>query len=491
MRDFHDALTDAFERHERMLSTRASDEELAIEVVIDIKRKRRARASLQATGSLAGVAAVAALVVTVPALVDGEGGHQLATRPLAADAPAWCDLDSYPAVNVEAMGPARYLGREYADYETLEHYFVHPDGTVEERDPPSEGDRMSPEWTRTAMDYFGSGGGGGGPFPDPEYGPGLGYEWTTVAPDEVPEGVNPVLLAEVHTLSLGFSGTGLEPNVAGADAVVETIVRWTDGSEERVRIGWGHPGGQVKDFEGLESVSIRATLPSGETYEITSYYDATMTYEAACFDSSSLEASPSAEPTPSAEEWVYNYGPYLLGPESSLFACNAPLPEGLDAQPLALEYRQGSFYDINESGVEFDFGDNGFAITVQEGTFDNVVVPPPYYPGWGGGWSDETGINVGVVTFAAFVWVDEEDRIIARQVDADPELDTSRVEGREESTSSIGGSNGTTMWYVGDLSGEALPCDGVDAALLDSAQLVMIHGYGASADAMDWAIYRP
>jgi hypothetical protein len=520
MRELRDVLNEGFAAHSGALAELGGVDSLTARAVASTRRRRTWRAV--ATGGVS-VAAVTALAVAAMA-IPGRGGQDFAGPASVAfaspvlGAPAWCDLSTYPLPNLAAWGPARYEYRVYANYDTGEYVYVGRDGshtmlepsadgtvsgTVDGRtvDVPGTGPDMPGAaelgWSRMAFD---EGGGGGGGFAlgggaDPE----LGYEWTTVADQPVPSAINLPLLAEVHTMSIGSMGTGLEAGVAGADAVVETVARYADGTEEVSRIHRGEPGATIKDFTGLVSVSTRVTLPSGQVYEITSTYDPSMTYAAACLgqDPSSAPAATDATPSEGATgAEVINYGPYLTGPESAVFQCGAPLPSGLEAKDASAEFLTGSQYDP-EVGIEVDFGDGGYAVHTVDHLFASPEATAPSFPGWGGH-SGTKGIDpavVGAVTYDALVWVDGEDRIVARQSEEDPALDTARLKGAGNSGSVSYGnvSNGMQLrtWWTGPIKGTAVACDGVDQATVDAATPVIIHGYGHDDAAMTWEVIRP
>lgn len=516
MRELREVLHEAFDRHARALGDSGADT-APVSALADIRRRRTRRSTLAVGGAAAACGAIAFAAIAVPGGAgdaDDYGDGTLVAAPApASGSPAWCYLEDYPAPNLDAFGPAGYAGRVYADYESSEFVFVSPEGEVQPMEQTEggtyeapgaggrisiasgeDGEPMGPS-VHMAMDYFDDGSGGGGAYLEDPDGPRLGYEWTTVAPEDVPAGINPKLLMEVHTLTLGFSGTGLEPAVAGADAVVESIIRYEDGTEEVVKIGRGEPGAGIQDYEGLESASIRATLPSGESYEITSHYDASQTYEAACGVTPPLLADDTREdldPGPYDDLPEYIAGPYLEGPESSTFQCLATVPEDLIAEPTRLERQTGTYYDVEEAGIEFDFGEGGYVLAAPEDTFTGAEVPGPQYSGWGGGWSDDAGEVVGNVTYETLVWVDSDHRIIGRQQHEQAE-DQERVTGHGDDDLSTmgGGPYGDRTWYIGDVSELAVPCEGIDAAELDEAELALIYGYGPSVDDMAWHVYFP
>jgi hypothetical protein len=521
MRELRDVLNEGFAAHSGALAEVGIVDALTVRALASARRRRAWRAV--AVGGVS-VAAVSALAVAAMALPGSSDPHPVAPASFAfatpvPGAPAWCDLSTYPLPNLAAWGPARFLDRIYANYDTGEYVYVGRDGSHTVLEPSADGTvsgtvdgrtvyvtGTGPDgpnaaefgWSRMAFDEGVSGGGGTklGGGADPL----LGYEWTTVAEQPVPAEINLALLAEVHTMSIGTMGTGLEPEVAGADAVVETVARYADGTEEVSRIHRGEPGASIKDYTGLLSVSTRVTLPSGQVYEITSTYDPSMTYAAACLGQGTASAAPAtSRPIPTAGTGTaeaFHYGPYLTGPELALFQCSAALPEGLDAKTASAKFLTGSQYDP-EVGMEVDFGDGGYAVHTADHVFASPNPTTPSFPGWGGQ-SGTNGIDpatYGAVTYDALVWVDGGDHIVARQSEADPALDTARLEGAGNSGSVaygnlVDGTQGRT-WWTGPVKGTAVACDGVDQTTVDAATPVVIHGYGHDTAAMTWEIIRP
>ncbi|MBN2176059.1 MAG: hypothetical protein JW722_00180 [Demequinaceae bacterium] len=418
----------------------------------------------------------------------------------------WCDLSTYPAPNPEAYGEYYpYLGRVYEDYKEILFVYVAPDGSHEVIEPDADGTYVvttfdgqqfplyNPEypdintWTHIALDFFGDGGASGNPYLESPYGPGLAYEWTTVVPDEVPAGVSVRTLSEVHGLSIGFGGTGLTKSAVPNGAVVQTVVRWTDGREQVVDIGWDESGASVRDYTDIASISLRVSnLPDGEVFEITSYYDPTKTWAAAC---GPLPIEP-REPEPDVSEM--HYGPYLEGPEAEVFQCLTPLPSALeDAIPATVEPGVGEEY-ASEHALYFDYGTGGVKIT---STIDLTTVTgdrPPMYPGWSSSWSaEDDGSHVGATVFHALAWVNEDGVIIGRET---AERDESPVVVPSHYSSGLwmGARNGheTFIEVQGYLAERGLPCDGVDSEGLEEASIVFIQGFGPSADQMTWSWTR-
>lgn len=522
MRELSEVLSESLAAHAAAIARTGVSDTLTGAAVAHARRRRALRSA--GTGGVA-VAAVGALVfggVTLPGHlspdVDRPGAGP--SWSLALGAPAWCDLSTYPLPNLEAWGPARFKGRIYANYETEEYVFTGLDGSHTVLEPSLDGNLEATVngdtfflpgagafethaeeagWTIMIFDEW-AGGGGGMELGEGDD-PGLAYEWTTVAAEPVPSEINLSLLAEVHIMSIGSSGTGLTQDVAGRDAVVETVARYDDGTEDVNRILLGEPGASIKDYTGLVSVATRVTLPSGEVYELTSTYDASMTYASACLGQG---ATPSPVPSEapvvadgaSDEEDPFAYGPFLTGPEAAVFMCGVPLPEGLEPESVDVEFVAGLKFDP-ELGAEIDFGEGGFALQTVAPVYTDPDVFTTPFPGWSGisGSQGEFDVPSGVVTFDAVVWVDNEDRIVARQVYEDPALDESRLEGFDNEglvtyDAEVGGMQGRT-WWTGPVVGTGVACDGVSQDTVDSASVVIIHGYGPDDTAMTWQVIRP
>lgn len=516
MRELRDVLNEGFDAHAAALAEVGIVDALTASAVASARRRRTWHAAATGGVSVAAVSALAFAVMAFPRSGDQQplGPAFFSSPSLVPGAPAWCDLSTYPLPSLEAWGPARYEGRVYANYETGEYVFVGVDGSHTALEPSADGtvegtvdgrkihvqgtgpdsfDPVEMGWPLMVFDETATGGGGTGLTNGAD--PRLGYEWTTVADQPVPAEISLVRLAEVHTLSLGFGGSGLEPEVAGADAVVETVARYADGTEEVSRLHRGESGASINDYTGLVSVSTRVSLPSGEVYELTSTYDPSMTYAAACLGQEPASAPTAAEDTDPATE-PFHYGPYLTGPESALFQCGVPLPEGLASQDTDVTFVTGLQYDP-EIGIEVDFGDGGYSVLTVDHIFDSPEVSTPSFPGWGGTASSQ-GINptvVGAVTFDAVVWVDGADTIVARQSEEDPALGSPRLEGSGDSGmvyygSAADGTQGRT-WWTGPIKGTAIACDGVDQVAVDAAAPVIIHGYGHDHATMTWEAIRP
>ncbi|MFW2512892.1 hypothetical protein ACNI3K_03860 [Demequina sp. SO4-13] len=510
MRELRDVIHEAYARHARALGDGGADS-ASVTALDDIRRRRTRRSAVAIGGAAAASGAIAFAAIAMPATLD-DGATVAAPAP-GSGAPAWCYLEDYPAPNPEAFGPAGFEGRVYADYEDESFVFVSPEGEVQRMERNDDGiyEALKSDgrtvtlmgedgpgvasYAHLAIDYFDNGGAGGAAYlTDPE-GPRLGYEWTTVAPNDAPSWVDPQLLMEVHTGTLGFSATGLEPAVAGADAVVESVIRYDDGTEEVVRIGRGEPGPGIRGYDGLQSASIRATLPGGESYEITSHYDASQTYEQACGVSVPILADDTREDDdsgPVSEPGNYVAGPYLEGPESSTFQCLAPVPDELIAEPTRLERQTGKYYDRDEAGIEFDFGEGGYVLGAPEKYFEGVEWQGRMHSGWTSTSFERSGQIEGNVVYEALIWVDEDGVIVAHQQHYTPEDEGLTFGPGQDDLYPIPGSqNGDRLWYIGDTSDLALPCEGVDPSEVEDAEVGLIWGYGPSADDMRWSVLFP
>ncbi|GIG54880.1 hypothetical protein [Demequina activiva] len=511
MRELRDVLHEAFTGHARALGD-SGVEVAPASALGDIRRRRARRSAVAVGGAAAACGAIAFAAVAVPAM-GGDGSSVAAPNDAegvpvpAAGAPQWCHVDGYPAPNPEAFGPAEYGGRAYADYGAGQFLFVAPDGSVEQMRRNADGDYEATgaagitisvpgedgpgmPYVHYAFDFFG-GGGGGGPYLASPAGPQLGYEWTTEAPDDAPRWVDPVALMQVHSATLGYSGMGLSGAVAGADAVVESVLRYDDGDEQVSEIGFGEPGAAIRDFDGLVSASIRATSPEGETYEITSHYDASQTYEAACGVALPLLEEDSQDGSV-PEPVGFEAGAYLEGPESDTFQCLAPVPEALIAQPSRVEHKMGSYYEVTEAGIEFDFGDGGYIVGAPEETYPGVEAQLYQYSGWSSSSFEIGGAVEGNVVYEALIWVDDDGTIIARQqhyTEEDPGLMFGP--GQDDLLPLPGSLDGEHLWYIGDVSDLALACEGIQPAQIEDAELGMIFGHGPSESEMAWSVYFP
>jgi hypothetical protein len=330
MRTFKDILGEGFDKHARALPAGGGlAGGRARSTLRSIRRRRTARV---ATVAGASALTVGALAVGAMALRPPLGAQPGSTPVNTNGLYPWCDVSTYPAVNPEALGAARYQGRLYEDFVNLVLVYVAPDGT--HRTLEAEADGMY----RLSFEYGGQfeyqfpadmpdfmenypearaglatdlGLGLMDSFYDPGglEGPHLGYEWTTVVPDVVPSGVDVAALSETLAPSLGLSGQGYVEAAMPEGAIVETIFRWHDGRQVAIRNREGDHFAEVPDYTDLASVSVRVSnLPDGEVFEITSTYDPSMTWEVACWpyrDATSPTATATVGPTPTP---TYSWG---------------------------------------------------------------------------------------------------------------------------------------------------------------------------------------
>lgn len=464
-------------------------------VVSAIRRRRAVRAGA-ATGM--SMLAVGALAVGAMALRPATEAPSMGFPAPPPGSPSWCDLNTYPQVNPDALGASSYDGRVYADYVRSLFVYVARDGSHHILKPDANGDIATvpsdgaarffvpfdiPDLTRVAWDISPRSG-WGGDYLDGLHDQHLLYEWTTTVPETVPAGVDVAELSQVLVSSLGFGGTGFRSSAVPKGAVVETIFRWAGGHVRTVKVLPDSFGGMLRDYAGIASVSVRVSnLPDGGTFEITSTYDPTKTWAAACT---------AGVPKPTPTETAPVATPYLEGPESEVFQCLAPLPaEAEDAIGTQIEF--GAGVRVHPEIGTVDFGPRGVVLTSSVEIYDiNPDALEPTAPGWTPDWgSTERGGQIrGALHFAAFAWVGSDDVIIGREVST-PDPDGLVLLGG--TTGLIGGASvgqHQFSYVAGYVDTLGVPCDGVDPGALASASLVWIEGYGQDSDHMTWSWTR-
>lgn len=312
MSTFKDILDGGFEAHARALPVGGGFlGGRSRSVLRSIHRRRRTRAAATAGGSVLAVGAVAAGAMALrPAAIASPRFYPPITHGLYP----WCDVSTYPAVNLKALGAQNYGGRVYEDFPNMVFVYVAPDGTHTTLEPDADGTWLAsfpdgevegqvpldmndfflrfPErraGLATDLDVnatriYNPGG------PD---GPHLYYEWTTSVPDDVPPGVDARLLSSLLSATTLKSGIVLSASAVPARATVEMVFRWTDGRQVATRVLTHTFGPALNDYQNLASVSVRVNnLPDGDVFEITSTYDPSKTWRVACWPYRS-EASPS------------------------------------------------------------------------------------------------------------------------------------------------------------------------------------------------------
>ena len=535
MSGFDEVLRDGFDAYVRAIEARGGvSRGRARTAVTRIRRRRALRA-----GTTTGVAAVATGIVAFGALnlrpdvgQNAGGGPSSSSTPMPtptptpsdfptppAGAPEWCDLNAYPPVNPAALGDSAYGGRVYADYVAHTYVYVHPDGTRETLDPDDNGDVVArgpdgqavfyvplgiPNATRTAFDIH-AGGGASGVTLDGVRDPRLLYEWTTTVPNTVPDGVDVAELSQILVASIGAGGTGFDASAVPSGATVESVFRFTDGHERSVKVLPDGIGGTMDDYSRVASVSVRVTgLPNGGTFEITSTRDASKSWSAACTAGDSVP--PASVPASTST-------PYLEGPESAVFQCLAPLPEGYeDALSTTATFESGLRRvtssgltdDSDMNGSVVDFGTRGVLATSSYALSRRVVDfgAKEQPPGWGSQWGniDQTPSpdgsiwGNGVATFTALAWVDADGVVVGRQVrTTDPDGLVPGTTDAGHADAATGGERDGHLqvsYVVGKVDALAAPCDGVDAATLATASVVWLEGYGPDPDHMTWSWTR-
>ncbi|WP_084124685.1 hypothetical protein [Demequina sp. NBRC 110054] len=497
MSDLGDMIRGAGDAHAAALGARGDDAG-TMRVVASIRRRRVFRAS--ATG-LVAAAAVGALGMTAMAALGPE--ESVPAAPTGDGVNAWCDLDDYPVPNVDAVPYYGLEGRLYADFTTETYMLRTLDGELHQLEQVEGGALLDPvteydyselmeiygpdgvvEWGLDRMVFDVTTQGGLNYVEDPT---DLYYEWTTVVPDEAPEEITLYMLAQVHQYPIVHTGYGVDATMVGEEDLVEQIVTRTDGTEETTRILFGEPTGEIEDTTDLASVTTRVTSPEGEVTEIVSTYDASQTYEAKCGENTSewqnemaaqdAEASASAEP----EREVA----YLDGPEAEVFACREPLDPDLEAETVWEERRSGIYYD-EEQAMQIDYGDGATVVALPQRSeeFEDYEQYDGYTSkGWGGayGYDPETGEpTTGYLDYLLEVFVDEDGAIVGY---SDPwsDDDTFNVWG--------GGLSAPTQVHVFD-SAERIACGDTTDEEIAVATPVLLTGYGASVETMEWAWYE-
>lgn len=486
-------------------------------VLTAIRRRRAVRAGTVTGASLLTVAAVAAGAMALrPAGVVAPVGLPTASP----DAPSWCDLSTYPAVNSDALGAFPYAGRIWANATDNEYVYVTPDGVKTVLEPDADGNyyATSPAgrrlmvpggsdaagfWSHMIWDMGADGSDGGraysvGPDETPYYGevgPALLYEWSTSAPREVPASVNQVGIMNLQLQSLGFPLSFGVDSVVPAGSRLEQVLRWTDGRERVTQVDSLHglaPLIEGNDLDGLASASLRVTgLPDGESYEVTSTYDPTKSWAAAC--GTTLSVWPTAPPLPDV-----NWGPYFEGPESAEFQCDVAVrPEDEDVIPLTVQVGSGLFQRTFGDGgsMRVDLGTEGSLVELTVETFEvkGDPQPMPLYPGWYASWHDSGGGTMrGAVLFGARAWLDSDGRIVGREFLTAEGVEVGRGPASPDTSGAWDLVGGRTSWVIArkDAATAGVPCDGVDASALATASVVWIQGLGADADHMTWSWTR-
>ncbi len=492
-------------------------------VVHAIRRRRAVRAGTTTGVSALTVGAVAVGVMNLrpsedvapignPTPSGSSAPFEFSTPPQGA--PAWCDLSAYPGVNPDALGALRYDGRVYSNFVDQVFVYVAPDGSHQALEPDSSGEISVeppdggstisvptgvPTWTFMAWD-FSQGAGGGRDLSDGGD-PGLLYEWTTTVPDVVPAGVDIDNLSQQLAIIIGLGGSGFNPYAYPDGAVVESVIRWTDGHERVEKLSATGPGAELVDYAGLASVSVRVSnLPGGEVFEITSTYDPTKTWSAACVAGGSAPSStrPIVSPTST---------PYLEGPESAVFQCLVPLPaesEGVLPTTATLETGQrrvsyaGLASDFDMNGTTVDFGSLGVLVTSSHPVSEfpvSDIGSEPQDPGWtldgSGTGPDPSDPILGALLFRALAWVDADGVIVGREVQT---TDPDGLYVGSGNIDTLGGPSvgdtGLVSYTVSNVDTLGVPCAGVDPGALDSASLVWVEGAGPDLDHMTWSWTR-
>jgi hypothetical protein len=305
MRDLHDLLNDSFDGHSRQVQARGAwDQGRQHSAISSIRRRRVARTAGVGGASAFAVGALALAAINLPNFRDSSPSAPGATS-------AWCDVDAYRPVNVDALGDADYMGRAYVDLSIEEFIFVHPDGTVEELTETSDGRYYVPGtdtvvWgagddegvTRSIIDVYGDvyNGYTTGVNADDAAGMPTGHGWTTVVPEDVPPGVDTSMLSFALIHALGLQGLAIDASTIPAGATAAIVATYADGSEIEYPLYIDQPGPTLAELgaTGVLTVEIQVTdLPGGDTFAIVSTFDETQVPGYGC------ENGPEPAPMPS------------------------------------------------------------------------------------------------------------------------------------------------------------------------------------------------
>ncbi len=487
-------------------SASSTVDESTARVVASIRRRRLLRAG--ATGAVAAIG-VGALAVTAMAALGPD--EQQPVAPTVTGSQPWCDLDSYPLPNVDALAfPDQYYGRVYADFSTDTYMLRSTDGDLRQLvlnqdnvwSDPVTGLEYEDLWyyhpnmlpadvevDRLVFDrYYG----GETPVVDPTE---LWFEWGPMSGGSDDAEISYAMLVSAQDAMIRGEGGSVSADLAGGDAVLQRVLTLADGSEQATRLLLGTALPTVEVASDLVALTTAVRTADGGQASVTSEYDASLTYEAACGESDSVWAAAVMPEADSSPDDVVPVGEdsvgYLEGFESTVFSCLAPLDPSLESEPEWSERREGVLYD-EDASQQVDYGEGATVVgtgLTQEPMDGFEAIGDTDSPGWSStSYEDET---TGIYVYATVAWVDGEDRIVGT-------LDRSELtyrgdpwfsEGqRVESSSAFYGTQYYTL--LDDAQQHVSLCQ--DTGDVDASSLtpVLLTGHGPSAKSMDWAWYR-
>jgi hypothetical protein len=409
--------------------------------------------------------------------------------------------DAYIPANADVLPDGEeYLGRAYVDPAAGFVVVVTPDGAVTRVQPGPDGEYLYdfgggamsllyPTQYPVVSDFHTSGG-GGGIWVDSNP---TGWGWTLEPLAPTPVGVNATSLHKTFAMVFGLVGQGYDPNAVPAGASAAVVLTYADGREISGTLVKDHPapGPDEIDYEGLEAAALRVTLADGTAWEIRATYDPADIPVLPCQPLppsggvTAAEEQPAAPAAPAAPSAPAAPALPLSGPESSVFACAAPLPVEL-RDTADVQARSASGEVAFDEYTLFDVGTDGLWVegvrpvwSVPSEALDNVHVAP----GWSASGAGTDGSTmVGVVHFVEPVAI--RDGVIVGAAGEPTEDWTAGGVGGIESTwfgtDADAGTEGFKAAFSG-AHGLLVPCEGETGDLAD-AELALLYGFGPDID---------
>ncbi|WP_061963456.1 MULTISPECIES: hypothetical protein [Demequina] len=280
--------------------------------VKSIRRRRTTRAVGTGAGSALAIGAVGAAVWAVP------GGRNAPVAPAGADA---CEINPYLPPNLDSIASPYGLFRVYVDLrpeiQDKKVVVVYPDGKYldvpanddgayildydgREYEVANQAPRFSNEFDYAMVMDWQSDGTAGGDIWDGVNPYLVGYGWTTVVTDPVPDGIDVDALSSTFDITINGGGTGYWEGAVPEGAVTDVMVT-SEGGVETTRLHEGDPGPSLEEVVGATRVEMRVSgLPGGETFSIVSTFDPNDIPEPTCLPGA---ADPTSIPEPTASLW--------------------------------------------------------------------------------------------------------------------------------------------------------------------------------------------
>ena len=494
-----DALNEAFEADAgRQVSLDAS------RIIGAIRRRRAARSAGMGTAAAVGIGAVGAVWWLVP------GGRLGST--VQPGASVSCNAtDFYLPPNPESLGDFQLRFRAYIDLRANAPHrgvvAVTPDGAVTQVEANEAGDYVFDGTVVAAresaqsivqepmvIDFDADSGAGEAwdgvtPFVKD-------YEWTTVVPSDVPEGVDTEALSSVLRPLTGIGGLSYSATAVPAGANTDAIVTTTIGTTE-YPLADGDSLPTLAFTENVVSVALRVRLAEGGTFTVTTTHHEVDPDLLACGPGPT--ATSAGTPSPAPTETLPGSSPEptvsastvpavtaaLQGPEAAVFACGAPLSEELEGT-LGLDVRwQSGSVPATLPGLDpFEFGDGGVLVT---GELEKALSADKSSPGmgWARAWnaSGQEVLGVGLFTWVAAA----KDGEIVGVAAANPGDERGRWPQDSVGIADTGSITGTVYSALVEPAERLVPCDGFDAEDLEDSEMVLLLGAGLDDDSYQFA----